>query len=93
MVTIIIVVSTATVACFFCDLGVIMEVTGGVSASLIAFVIPSAAYLRANSLRGIKLSVVERIGHWLCMLFGGGLLVFTIVGVVMFSAESKECKW
>lgn len=92
-ITAVIVSSTALVACWVCNLGVIMEITGGVSASIIAFVIPSAAYLRACKLKGVQVPLLSMCLHWVYIVFGCGLLVLTVVLVIAVPSKDNTCYW
>ncbi|KAJ1822436.1 hypothetical protein LPJ56_000792 [Coemansia sp. RSA 2599] len=50
-----------------CNLGVLLELTGGLSASFLAFILPSACYLRLSS---APLVSRKTLPHWLCIIFG-----------------------
>ncbi|KAJ9082940.1 hypothetical protein DSO57_1000237 [Entomophthora muscae] len=50
-----------------CDLGFVMEMTGGLSASVLAFILPAACFLKLSPLNLFSLS---HIPHWLLLAFG-----------------------
>ncbi|KAJ1882419.1 hypothetical protein H4R99_002685 [Coemansia sp. RSA 1722] len=60
-----------------CNLGVLLELTGGLSASFLAFILPSACYLRLSS---APLSSWKNLPHWLCIAFG---LTVTVLSTVL----------
>ncbi|KAI9292903.1 hypothetical protein K502DRAFT_338222 [Neoconidiobolus thromboides FSU 785] len=61
------------IALVTCDLGFVMEITGGLSASVLAFILPAACYLKLSPLR---LFSMKHIPHLLCLSFG--LLTMTL---------------
>ena len=94
-ITAAIVVSTTVIGCITCDLGLIIELTGGIGASLLAFIIPSACLLRVYQLRAAAtrkialgeedevvtedLGAVSWVGHLTLILFGISVMLMTIV--------------
>ncbi|KAI0244037.1 hypothetical protein L0F63_003201, partial [Massospora cicadina] len=57
-----------------CDLGFVMEITGGLSASVLAFILPAACYLKLSPL---NLFSPRHIPHWLLLAFGVLTLVLS----------------
>lgn len=74
--TIIIVGLTTSVALLFKDLGEVLELTGGVSASALAFIFPAAAYLKIRGAR--KNRKPERFGAIALISFGAFVLCLTL---------------
>ncbi|KAJ3211954.1 hypothetical protein HK099_007878, partial [Clydaea vesicula] len=77
--TILILLSTIIVGCSTCQLGMILELSGGVTASVIAFILPSACWLKVNSIIGIKLGIKERIAHLSLITFGFAVMILTFL--------------
>jgi sodium-coupled neutral amino acid transporter 11 len=96
-ITIVLVASTTLVSCLTCDLGIIIEITGGVAAATIAFILPSACYLKANDLKGIALSRGSRVAHLVCIAFGFCVMIMTVLMVILEvvngSGAEKSCGW
>ncbi|KAI9501742.1 hypothetical protein GGI25_004345 [Coemansia spiralis] len=59
-----------------CNLGVLLELTGGMSASFLAFILPSACYIRLSSAPMLSARLVP---HWLCIAFGVVVMVLSTV--------------
>ena len=76
-ITIAIVGLSTSVALLFKDLGEVLELTGGVSASALAFVFPAAAYLKIS--RGRKNKKIKRIGAVCLIIFGAFVLGLTLI--------------
>lgn len=76
-ITVAIVGCSTAVALLFKDLGEVLELAGGVSASALAFVFPAAAYLKIT--RGRKNKKLERIGAMCLIIFGALVLGLTLI--------------
>ncbi|KAJ1720707.1 hypothetical protein LPJ53_004686 [Coemansia erecta] len=59
-----------------CNLGVLLELTGGLSASFLAFILPSACYIKLSS---APLASLKTLPHWVCMCFGVTVMVLSTV--------------
>ena len=97
VITVLVVASTVMVGCLTCDLGIILEITGGVTGSLVALVIPCACYLKVNQINGVVLTTKEKIPHVICMSLGACLMIMTVVTQIMKAAQGGgkevDCKW
>ncbi|KAJ3378562.1 hypothetical protein HDU92_007310 [Lobulomyces angularis] len=95
--TILILLSTIIVGCSTCQLGMILELSGGVTASVIAFILPSACWLKVNSIIGIKLGIKERIAHLSLITFGFAVMILTFLMTIYegFNENNpkKQCNW
>ncbi|KAI9474720.1 hypothetical protein LPJ55_002379 [Coemansia sp. RSA 990] len=59
-----------------CNLGVLLELTGGMSASFLAFIMPPACFIRLSN--GPLLSR-KTLPHWLCICFGVLVMILSTV--------------
>ncbi|KAJ2782044.1 hypothetical protein H4R18_002506 [Coemansia javaensis] len=59
-----------------CNLGLLLELTGGMSASFLAFILPPACYIRLCS---APLASRRTLPHWLCIAFGVAVMVLSTV--------------
>ena len=62
-------ISLLLVALITCDLGVMLEITGGVSATAMAFIFPAACYLKLSNLSEPWYSR-KRLPALACVVFG-----------------------
>ncbi|KAI9492230.1 transmembrane amino acid transporter protein-domain-containing protein [Zychaea mexicana] len=71
-ITTVLVLVALTVSLLTCNLGIVLELTGGFSATALAFILPPLCYLKLA--RG---SVFQRskIPHWACLTFGLSIMV------------------
>ncbi|KAF8829225.1 hypothetical protein HHX47_DHR3000546 [Lentinula edodes] len=69
------VISFAFVAMITCDLGVMLEITGGVSATALAFIFPAACYLKLSN-QSLPWYSRNRLPAFLCVTFG--VIVMTL---------------
>ncbi|KAH9832215.1 amino acid transporter [Rhodofomes roseus] len=69
--------SSMIIALITCDLGVMLEITGGVSATALAFIFPAACYLRLADL-GPKWYSRGRLPALACVAFGVTVLVISL---------------
>jgi sodium-coupled neutral amino acid transporter 11 len=95
-----IILSTLLVSYSTCDIGMIIDLFGGVAASLLAFVIPSACLLRICFLRakegGDKMRLWSKISHGLLIAGGIGMIFVTIYLFIVElngEKEAKDCHW
>ncbi|KAJ7579259.1 amino acid transporter [Mycena floridula] len=72
-----ILVSSMIVAVLTCDLGVMLEITGGASATALAFIFPAACYLKLANKTAPWYSP-KRIGPMFCVLFGTVVLTISL---------------
>jgi len=63
-----------TVSLITCDLGVTLEITGGVSATALAFIFPASCYLKLTSARDIR----TRLPAYVCVAFGAIVMVLSL---------------
>ncbi|KAJ3937497.1 MAG: amino acid transporter [Lentinula lateritia] len=67
--------SSMTLAMITCDLGVMLEITGGVSATALAFIFPAACYLKLSN-QSLPWYSRNRLPAFLCVAFG--VIVMTL---------------
>ncbi|KAJ2539949.1 hypothetical protein EV175_006287 [Coemansia sp. RSA 1933] len=72
-----------------CNLGVLLELTGGMSASFLAFILPSACFIRLSSSSSAVLSL-RTLPHWLCIVFGLVVMVMTTVLSIRHAATNVD---
>ena len=65
------------VALITCDLGVMLEITGGVSATALAFIFPAACYVKLLP-RDIPLLARPKLPAVLCAVFGTVVMVLSL---------------
>ena len=65
------------VAMITCDLGVMLEITGGVSATALAYIFPAACYLRLLS-PSIPWTSRTKLPAVLCAAFGGIVMMLSL---------------
>jgi sodium-coupled neutral amino acid transporter 11 len=99
IVTLLIIGSTLLTSSLTCNLGIILEITGGVGASLIAFIAPCSLYLRSCHLLGKPLGKV-RFAHYALIAFGIGVIILTICLSVLGQVDKankgvppRDCNW
>lgn len=96
LITLVMVLSTAIIGCVVCDLGVVLEITGGVFASVIAFLVPSMCWLQGNKIKETNLSFSQKLPHFVCISFGIFLMIMTVVMTILEQLKHKEgaqCVW
>ncbi|KAJ2862796.1 hypothetical protein GGI22_002106, partial [Coemansia erecta] len=71
-----------------CNLGVLLELTGGMSASFLAFILPSACFIRLSS-PSAMLSM-RTLPHWLCIVFGLVVMVMSTVLSIRHAATNTD---
>ncbi|OAD02873.1 hypothetical protein MUCCIDRAFT_178357 [Mucor lusitanicus CBS 277.49] len=74
LITTALILITLTISLLTCNLGIVLELTGGFSATVLAFVLPPLCFLK---LAGGSLWERSKIPHWLCMLFGILIMVLS----------------
>lgn len=96
IITAMLVASTTAVACLTCDLAQIIDLAGGIGASILAFVIPPACLMKVCHMRskngGSVMALKSRIFHSLLITFGFALMALTIYQFVEELATVKEEK-
>ncbi|KAJ2848540.1 hypothetical protein IWW36_003237 [Coemansia brasiliensis] len=70
-----------------CNLGVLLELTGGMSASFLAFIMPPACFIRLTN--GPLLSR-KTLPHWLCICFGVLVMVLSTVLSIRHAVTSHD---
>ncbi|KAJ1718541.1 hypothetical protein LPJ61_006576 [Coemansia biformis] len=70
-----------------CNLGVLLELTGGLSASFLAFILPPACYIRLSS--GPRFAW-KTLPHWACVCFGVTVMALSTVLSIRHAAKSRE---
>ncbi|ORX72984.1 hypothetical protein DL89DRAFT_274041 [Linderina pennispora] len=70
-----------------CNLGVLLELTGGMSASFLAFILPSGCYLRLSSAPKLSLKMIP---HWLCIAFGFTVMILSTVLSIKNAASNRN---
>lgn len=74
------------ISLFTCNLGVILELVGSTSASVMAFVLPPWCYLRLT-----KNGRWQRIGCWACIAFGIMVMVLsTLQSLIKLFKDTNE---
>jgi sodium-coupled neutral amino acid transporter 11 len=63
-----------TVSLITCDLGVTLEITGGVSATALAFIFPAACFLKLTSSRNLRTTLPA----YACAAFGALVMVLSL---------------
>jgi sodium-coupled neutral amino acid transporter 11 len=80
-----------TVSLITCDLGVTLEITGGVSATALAYIFPAVCFLKLTSARDIRTTLPA----YICAAFGAIVMVLSLglaLGQVWTPAgETKMC--
>jgi solute carrier family 38 (sodium-coupled neutral amino acid transporter), member 11 len=64
-----------TVSLITCDLGVTLEVVGGVSATALAFIFPAVCFLKLTSARDIRTTLPA----YACAAFGTLVMVLSLI--------------
>ncbi|KAJ1900156.1 hypothetical protein LPJ66_001649 [Kickxella alabastrina] len=70
-----------------CNLGLLLELTGGMSASFLAFILPSACFIKLTS-REMVVSK-KTLPHWLCICFGLTVMVLSTVLSIRHAMKSN----
>ncbi|KAJ3397527.1 2-oxoglutarate dehydrogenase complex E2 component [Lobulomyces angularis] len=81
---------TVTVGCVTCDLGLIIDITGGVTASIVAFIIPSACFLKVKKIKKVKSSLFQKIVHITCIIFGCLLIILTLLLIIQSAVKAEK---
>ena len=85
--TIGLVISTTVIGLSTCNLGVVFDLTGGLAASTIAFIFPSACTLK---MRDGPIFHAANISHILCIGFGIFVLLLTTTSTIAEAFSSKQ---
>ncbi|KAI0277633.1 transmembrane amino acid transporter protein-domain-containing protein [Russula aff. rugulosa BPL654] len=72
--TTVILVSAMFVSLITCDLGVTLEITGGVSATALAYIFPAACFLKLTSSRDLRTTIPA----YVCVSFGALVMVLSL---------------
>ncbi|KAI9459087.1 amino acid transporter [Russula earlei] len=72
--TTVILFSSLLVSLITCDLGVTLEITGGVSATALAYIFPAACFLKLSSARDLRVTLPA----YACAAFGSIVMVLSL---------------
>ncbi|KAF8472907.1 amino acid transporter [Russula ochroleuca] len=72
--TTVILVSAMIVSLITCDLGVTLEITGGVSATALAYIFPAACFLKLTSARDLRTTLPA----YVCVAFGALVMALSL---------------
>ena len=78
------VVTAMTLSLVTCDLGAVFELIGATSACALAYILPPLCYIKLSSKGGYKVW-----GAWACVVFGGSVMVVSLVQAVWKIISSK----
>lgn len=89
--TTILIFSAMIIALTTCDLGIILELVGATSACSIAYILPSASFLKLSSKRNTH---PQKLMCWACMIFGICVMILstTMTLLNVGKGEHKQCK-
>ena len=80
-----------------CDLGLVLELAGGSSATVLAYIFPAACYLKATERNGKKWWDRRKLGKWMCIGFGVVVMAVSTTTAITkaLTGQSKpvECHW
>lgn len=86
----------STVALITCDLGVMLEITGGISATALAFIFPAACYITLVDTKASLLSR-KKLPAVICVGFGTFVMVISLVlalrNMGTKAGNVKLCDW
>ncbi|KAJ2505701.1 hypothetical protein GGI11_006911 [Coemansia sp. RSA 2049] len=72
-----------------CNLGVLLELTGGMSASFLAFILPPACFIRLSSSSTSAFSL-RMLPYWLCIVFGVVVMIMSTVLSIHHAATVQD---
>ncbi|KAI0305607.1 amino acid transporter [Multifurca ochricompacta] len=72
--TTVILFSSMIVSLVTCNLGVMLEITGGVSATALAYIFPAACFLKLSSVRDIRTTLPA----YACVTFGALVMILSL---------------
>ncbi|KAJ2993467.1 hypothetical protein HDV02_002410 [Globomyces sp. JEL0801] len=89
--TITLVIATTIIGVSTCNIGSILDITGGLAASAIAFIFPSACWLKVQ---GEPIFQFKNFSHILCVTIGCIVLVLTTYTSIedFIDSEAIDCK-
>lgn len=95
--TALLVAGTILIGVIVCDLNDVVDITGGMASAAIAFIFPPAIYIILKR-RGpdAKVPLYKYIPHFLCILFGAFMAIYTVASVIvsaLTSTTSKACAY
>lgn len=95
IISVFLVVATTSIGMFVCSLGIIYDLTGGVAASMIAFIFPSACWLKIHRMDPSleKLSRSSVILHLSSIVFGFVILIMSLITSSTSQKLSTSCSW
>jgi sodium-coupled neutral amino acid transporter 11 len=71
------VLTTTLVGLTVCDLGSLFEMTGGMGSSIVAFILPSACWIKVNAMKNSTLGKTRYI-HFFSIAFGVFIMLLTV---------------
>ncbi|OBZ87671.1 Vacuolar amino acid transporter 2 [Choanephora cucurbitarum] len=87
------ILTSLTISLLTCNLGIVLELTGGFSAMALAFVLPSLCFLKLST---GSLWEPSKWAHWACVLFGTIVTIistfYSLQKVFMPSSSSTAAK-
>lgn len=90
----VLVLGTLVMSVIFCDLNSVVDFTGGVAASVVAFVLPVSAFYIYERRKGEPINHLKFIPHLLVFLFGLAMIVLTFVLTIpSFTIKTSECSY
>ncbi|KAI8926693.1 transmembrane amino acid transporter protein-domain-containing protein [Entophlyctis helioformis] len=87
VVTLLLVISSMAIALSTCDLGFVLEITGGFAATMLAYILPAACFLQLSA--GPLLSW-KKAGPLLCIAFGVAVMVLSTALSVSALIDSRK---
>lgn len=83
----------ASVSMITCDLGVMLELTGGISATALAFIFPAACFIKLSD-KSLPWTSRTKLPAYLCVAFGATVLVLSVLLALAksFNPSSGETK-
>ncbi|SCZ98259.1 BZ3500_MvSof-1268-A1-R1_Chr7-1g09073 [Microbotryum saponariae] len=77
IITSALVLSAMVVSLMTCDLGLVLELAGGFSATALAYLFPAACYLKLTSTSSSSKNARTRFAAWTCALFGVAVMILS----------------
>ncbi|KAI9279533.1 transmembrane amino acid transporter protein-domain-containing protein [Sporodiniella umbellata] len=74
LITTVLILASILISLLTCNLGIVLELTGGFSATVLAFVLPPLCFLKLANGSAFQAS---KLPHWACTLFGLFIMVIS----------------
>ncbi|KDE07865.1 hypothetical protein MVLG_01959 [Microbotryum lychnidis-dioicae p1A1 Lamole] len=94
IITSALVLSAMVVSLMTCDLGLVLELAGGFSATALAYLFPAACYLKLTSASSSSKNARTRFAAWICALFGVAVMIlstFLSINKALNGEAHKTC--